>query len=407
MKDTSSARFRPRLREVLLAIACCFLFTMVLRYRTDLLSPGTSLWNGPYDHWKYEYVAQHPLGSFHIQPVCWRIGDPLLTRILPFSTFLDFEILTIGFLTLAGALVYFWLRVMPRTRDEALLGVLLFYSLGPAVKVLIENVETPDPASYFFILLALYAIYAELDLACAIALALGMFVKETLLVTIPLHYSLKAKRLFDWQRLKRTMLVAVPAICVFVGIRLLIPAWNDRDDYVHSLPFKYTQVSAGLVRYDLRTAFEGTIHTYRTFPPVDLVRMFTWGSLGILLFLPFLNIRENKNVLLRWLPYALPTVLTLFIALNPDRRLGSLFPMLIVMGLNGLRVLGERLGATTRDFQIIFLAEFALLLLKKDVNVPPFDFDAAVFIAGLCWLTVRGQKLALESATTRTRLHRA
>jgi hypothetical protein len=41
----------------------CFLLTMVLWFRTDLLNSGSERWNDPADHWKYEYVAEHPLGS--------------------------------------------------------------------------------------------------------------------------------------------------------------------------------------------------------------------------------------------------------------------------------------------------------------------------------------------------------
>jgi hypothetical protein len=375
--------------EVLLVFILCFAATAAIRYRTELFGPADPHWNDPIDHFKYEYIAEHPLGSFHIQPACWRIGVPILVHLLPFSTYRSFDLLGILFLSLTGGLIYLWLLAIPRPRNEAILGVLMFYSLGPAVKLLLRGVESPDPASYFFTVLALYAIYLENDLLCAFSLAAGMFAKETLAVVVPLHYTLKAASLWDVPRLKRSVRVALPAICVFFAVRILIPAWNDRDDYVSSLPNVYTQVATGDVRYTLWSGFHAVLRAYQGISAINLVRVFTWGSLGIHLFLPFFAPRKNREVLLRWAPYWLTILATLLIALNPDRRLGSLFPVLIVAGLNGVRVLAVLLGAGISDFYIVFLLQLGLVLLKKDVTVVPFDLGAAAFIASLCWLVTR------------------
>src|SRR5579863_3497139 len=164
MPKTADSKPRVHWSEALLVFFLCFAVTVAIRYRTELFGPADPHWNDPIDHFKYEYIAEHPLGSFHIQPSCWRIGVPLLVRLLPFSTYRSFELLGILFLGLTGGLIYLWLRAIPSPRDEAILGVLMFYSLGPAVKLLIRDVESPDPASYFFIALAIYAIYRENDL---------------------------------------------------------------------------------------------------------------------------------------------------------------------------------------------------------------------------------------------------
>jgi hypothetical protein len=42
------------------------LATLAICVRTDLLGPANQHWYEPADHWKYEYMAQNPLGSFHI-----------------------------------------------------------------------------------------------------------------------------------------------------------------------------------------------------------------------------------------------------------------------------------------------------------------------------------------------------
>lgn len=370
----------------------CFAITLGLRLRMDTMHPGGAHWDEPADHHKYLYMAEHPLGSFHIQPTCWRIGVPALAKILPFSTYRNFDVLSVFFLGLCGWMIYLWLLAVRLDPHQALLGVLMFYSLGGAGKALIGGVTSPDPASYFFIVLALYAIFRESDLLCAAALVLGVLTKETVLLIGPLHYALRAGSWWDSGRFRRTVLVCLPCVCVFAAVRILIPAWNDRDSYVQSLPFIYTQVSAGMVKYDLLTAFRGTMQSYAQLTPINLLRALTYGTLGVHLFLPFLAPRSNRELLLRWTPYWLPVLLSLLIALNPERRVSSLFPMLILMGLNGIGVLAAILRLRILHFQVWFAMLLGLLLLKKDVGIVPFDLVAAVSLCWLCYAVVRYQR---------------
>src|SRR5579863_6860408 len=258
----------------------CFAVAFGLRLRTDVLRPGGPHWDEPADHHKYLYIAEHPLGSFHIQPTCWRIAVPLLAKVLPFSIYRNFDILSVFFVGLSGCMLYLWLLAIPVNPPRALLGVLMYYCLGGVSKGLLWGVTSPDPASFFFILLALYAIYRENDFLCAVALMAGVLAKETVLLAAPLHYTLRAASLWDYRRFKRLVLVCAPCVCALAPVRILIPAWNDRDDYVRSLPFIYTQVSAGMVKYDLLTAFRGTMASYAQLSPINLLRAVSYGTLG-------------------------------------------------------------------------------------------------------------------------------
>jgi len=396
MWSVSAPAFTPV--RVFSVVGLCFLITLSLRLRTETMHPGGPFWDMPADHHKYMYLAEHPLGSFHIQPTCWRIGVPMLAKAMPFSTWRNFDILTIAFLTLSGLMVYLWLAAIPLDPGKALLGVLMFYSLGGASKLIAGAVVSPDAASYFFILLALYAIYRGNDVLFAAALALGVLTKETVLLIGPLYYTLRTPTWWDRKRLLRTVLVCAPCICVFAAVRLLIPAWNDRDDYVRSLPFIYTQVSAGMVRYDLLTAFRGTIETYRSYTPINLLRLFTWGSLGVHLFLPFFAPRRNREPFVRWTPYWLPIMLSLLIALNADRRVSSFFPVLIILGLNGMAALAAALRLENRHFMVLFVMLLGLLWIKKDVAIAPFDLAAAVFLGWLAWAVAHWQRGRMAQA---------
>lgn len=373
----------------------CLLITLALRFRVEPLRPGGSNWDFPGDAHKYIYIADHPLGSFHIQPMCWRIGVPLTTRLLPFSTYRNFDILSVFFLALAGGVLYLWLLEIPLSPQKSWLGVLMFYSLGGASKMLLGGVTTPDPASYVFLLLALYAIYKEKDLLFVAALVLGVLVKETVILAGPLYYSLKANSWWDAKRFKKFLLVFAPGVIVLITVRLLIPAWNDRDAYVKSLPFIYTQVSSGMVKYDLVTAFRGTMWTYSQISPINVIRMFTYGSLGLFVFFPFFAPRANREPFIRWLPYILPVAGSMLIAVNPDRRVSSLFPVLIILGLNGIAVLARALALNANDFLVLFSMTLALVLLKKDVTVVPFDLEAVVFLGWLIYVVVRRSRMAL------------
>lgn len=278
----------------------------------------------------------------------------------------------------------------------------MFYSLGGASKLSLQAVVTPDPAGYFFTVLVLYAIYRENDLLCGLALTVGVLTKEPVLVAGPLFYSLKARSWWDAPRFRRFLLVFAPALCALMAVRVLIPAWNDRDSYVQSLSPIYTQVFLGTARYDLVTAFRGVMWSYGQYSAINLLRVFTYGSLGLLFFLPFFAPRRNREHLLRWAPFWAPVLASTLIAQNPDRRVSSLFPVLLILGFNGISVLADLLDLSIHYFLALFGMILALLLLKRDVLIVPFDMVAAVFLGWLAYIAVhhRSRKKREAAATS-------
>lgn len=370
-------------RELVFVAALCILLTAALAVRTHMLDENYSWWSAPYDHHKYLYMAEHPVGSFHIQPFCWRIGNPFLAGRLPFSTLRNFQILTLTFLAATGVLLYYWLRLIPFRPAESILGVLLFFSYGAATKLLMIGSTSPDPASYFLVMIALYSIYSFRDLPFALALAAGALVKETVLIVAPLYYTLRAKHWWEPRLALRAIILALPAAAILIFIRITVPDLNADQSYTNSLPYTLTQVSAGDIRYDLKTAFLGNMRVYGQETAVNLLRTFTWGSMGLLMFLPLFDPRRNAWILLRSFPYWGMIAAALLIALNPDRRIAACFPFLILMGLNGLRELASLFRAPVEWFAPVFLVQIALNLLKPEVSTVPFDLAAAVFLISL------------------------
>src|SRR5262249_51528713 len=139
----------------------------------------------------------------------------------------------------------------------------------------------------------------------------------------------------------------------------------------------------GQASYDLMDGLRGNWEVYRQMSPINVLRLFTFGSMGLLMFLPFLDLKRNKEVLLRWLPYVGMVAASLLIALNADRRIGSCFPVLILAGIYGLEEFSKSTRIPVEWWQMAFLLQFALLLLKRDVVNNPFDLVAAVFLLTL------------------------
>src|SRR5262245_32862630 len=126
---------------------CCFVLTLLLALRSKTLDPSdTALWANPYDHHKYVYMAGQPLGSFHINPACWRITVPFLVGHLPTNIITGFKAQSLFFVTATGILLFWFLhRVAGYKLEEAVLGVMLYYSYGPATKLLLQGPYSPDP----------------------------------------------------------------------------------------------------------------------------------------------------------------------------------------------------------------------------------------------------------------------
>jgi hypothetical protein len=386
---------RPQWMRALLLAAVCLLLTFVLSVRTSVFTPNSPDWSQPYDHHKYIYMAEQPVGSFHINPTCWRIAVPLLVGELPLPTLTGFRVQTFVFIALTGLLLYFVLQAAGYSTASALLGIVMFYAYGPATKLLLADPYSPDPASFVFSLAALYFLLKERDIPLALTLALGVTVKETIVLLIPLIYTIRAQRVLDWRLFSRTILVALPALAVLFAIRAWIPAYNTVDSYVAQMGHQLSDVHLGTAIFNFRDAF-GRVMAFRLQDtPVNILRELTFGSVGLLWVLPFFGMRavasgertlarsSNLRLLVRFLPFLGITYLGWFVALNTDRRLASAFPIWIMLSLNGVRSIAAGLNIDVMWFLPAFLVQYFLNLLHPLTPTVPFDLSAAVFLISL------------------------
>ncbi|MCC6392555.1 MAG: hypothetical protein IT167_18285 [Bryobacterales bacterium] len=351
-------------------------------------------------------MAEHPLGSFHINPPCWRIAVPFLVGLLPLPTVTAYKVQALVFVTATGVLLFLFLhRAAGYCPTEAFLGLILYYAYGPATKLLIQGPYSPDPASFTILVCALWCLYLRKDMLLAVILAAGVAVKETTVLVIPLIYTIRANRLADLKLLLRTACVAAPALAVLFTIRSLIPAFNGVDDYVSQLGPALTQVHLGITKFDHDSYFLDAIQRVLRFrfqqTPINIVRDLTFGSIGLLFVLPFFALVpkrtthslpdhhtpsaccSNRELLLRFLPFLAGCLLGWLVALNSDRRFAYAFPFLIVLSLNGIRTLALALGINSRWFIPVFLLQYIFNLLQPHTTTVPFDLAAAAFLVCL------------------------
>jgi hypothetical protein len=290
-----------------------------------------------------------------------------------------------------GVLLFYWLEREGFGETAAYTGLALYFGYGAATKLMLAGVIALDATSYVLVLLCLLVLQMSdgwrKPLLFTVLLALGATVKETTVLVGPLYYSLQARRWVDFRLGMQTALVMTPAIVLTVILRTMIPDWNDNDAYTARLGPQLTWVTEGTARYDLVTAFKINMMVYERSSAINLLRLFTYNSIGLLLFLPFFAWRRNRELLLRWTPYWAPVLASLLIALNADRRLSSLLFLLLPMGLHGLEKLGAALGFPASWWIPIFGLQVLLNLLQPLTPTVPFDLAAAVFLfsVGVAW----------------------
>jgi len=135
-------------RELALLAALVLLLMGLLWIRTDKLVPSDPSFSLPRDHHIYAFMATHPIGSFHIAPWGWRLVGSALAPLFPGSLAAGFQVLTLTALSLTALTLFFIARALGFDRRLATIGVILFLSLGYAVKFNLYDFWLTDPLAF-------------------------------------------------------------------------------------------------------------------------------------------------------------------------------------------------------------------------------------------------------------------
>ena len=373
--------FSSRRREFLLVIGVALIINAALRVRTDALTYDHPRFFNPWDHHKYIWMATNGPFDFHVAPFCWRVGTPLLAAVLPFDVEKNFMILSYISLWLTGVAMYYLARRFGFSRETAFTGMIAFFSIGWAVKANLYNIFKPDPPAFFLVTLAMYCIAARRDLLYAVTLAVGVVFKESVLFVVPLYYTLIAKKAFDMRLLLRTIGLALPAIGIFIAIRLLIPMKNEDYFYLSTLPEALQQVQLGRSTFDLGWLWrEIGLERLKSISPESLLQ-YTVGTFGVVAgLMPLFAIKKNLGLLARFSPFMILVYAQIMFATNDTRLLALGFPVVILMALNGADVIAQYMKVKVVTIALLFGVLLSLLLVRTSMLFLPGIYEAVLFL---------------------------
>jgi hypothetical protein len=339
------------------------------------------IFSQPYDHHKYIYMAQHNPLDFHIAPFCWRLLNPLLASLLPFDVDTNFMVVMLIQILLTAVMVYFMLKAAGFGQVVALTGMFLYWGLTQATKGPLNMVWLADPLTHLFLVTTIFLILSKRPVWAALVLATGCLSKEVMLLAAPLYYLLTAERILDWKQLRRGILFGLPALAVFLGMRVLIPERGFDPSYTSTLPHNVASAYYGHLGYGYwQSAREVIRYKIKEFSGWQL-RALTVNTFGVLLLLPLFAIRKNRVPALRWAPFIFSVyVAMLLFSGSYERPLVICFPAVLIMGLNGLERLRSLTGCSPRWPLALAIALVPVNWLYPRRIDPLFEVQALIFI---------------------------
>lgn len=386
-------------RELAWVVAGAILMTVLLLGRTALLLPGDPLFARPIDHHKYLWMAGDPFG-LQIAPFGWRVGMPLLVSLLPVVPPIGFLIVTVLSICLTAALLYLLLRAAGYSRLVALVGGALYFSIPWLAKFQLYDYWLPDALAGLLITTALLAIVRGRWLGTLLAFSAGLLVKESVLVALPLLYTLPARHLLDGRALRRALLIALLPLTVLVGVRVAVPSLNDDPAYVATLPPSLALVQREDSEFSVARSL--TVLLPERLAAIDGRELYRWsvGAYGVLpLLLALVGALSRPLLLLRLLPMLLIGFAQPLIAINLQRLVVLPFAAVLWLAAEGTRRLGQRIPAAPAAL----LAAALLIHLPNLAIVNRFEpgVETGVLLYQIGVLALVGGSLALHHLRSR------
>lgn len=184
----------------------------------------------------YEQMAQDPFGT-HTFPFGYRVGVPLLVHVSPLGHEVSFTLLALLSTAGAAACLYALMTTLDVPGRLAAAASVAF-AISPGILVaLLRDGRSVDPATLLVMSAAALLIVKRRLLPLALVLAAGALVRESVLFMIPFAYAVWAQRWIDLNALRRAALVGLPAVTVYVAVRLSIPTIGQEQVVGYNQPF--------------------------------------------------------------------------------------------------------------------------------------------------------------------------
>ncbi|PKL83485.1 MAG: hypothetical protein CVV24_04795 [Ignavibacteriae bacterium HGW-Ignavibacteriae-3] len=344
---------------LVLLIPSFYLFLAALR--TTIMSPEHYEYQFFWDHHKYIYMAENPF-QYHLAPYCWRILNPLIVYLLPFGTTNDFFILTSLTLFFSSLMVYYLLRILKFETEYAITGLIIFLGMGWIIKYNIYDFWLTDSLLNVFILLLYLSLIRKKDVALSLLLATGVLVKETVLFIAPLYYTFNTEKLVSPKLILKNVFLVLPALSVFLVVRLAIPGLNGNPAYIGSLPPELQNITYNTNSYDI---VEFVLSFHIQYPLYKMVAIVI-SAYGIIpLLFSVLGIKKNIKIFYIYFPIIIISLLQLFYAVNLPRLLAISFWPILLMGVNGIKYISTKYNISVYWFIFTAVTIPIINLLSK------------------------------------------
>lgn len=320
---------------MLISIALC----------SDLMTPAHPMYYGRWMHFDYLRSVESLPGVNPTAPFCWRLLEPVIVYLLPFSIQTGYFIVTYLSILISALLVYLITRNLFTEKYYPWISVLTFFSLINVVRINAIEFIAVDPPAFMFMLLAVYSIYRKNNILFVISTILGVLTKETVLIVLPLYFTINYKTLQNnlsqnkkdtYLILLRTALLSLPAIAVFVLLRLLITpqeSYNYFDLIYNITKFRLDTLSGNVSTLNINL-FE---HQSRVVNSLINIYRITFGAVGPILFFIILKAGRIRKEIFRLSPLLILSFLQIFIAGDNERIVAAGFPAYILLFLFSIR----------------------------------------------------------------------
>ncbi|MCX8056054.1 MAG: hypothetical protein N3F03_00405 [Ignavibacteria bacterium] len=379
----TAKKFNQNLFIILISI----ILTGLIYIKTDVMNYNHKHFSLPWDHHKYIWMASQNL-DFHIAPFCWRIFVPFLASILPFDLLLNFKLIALISVALTGFFVY---KIGQKIFNDHVYSISMmigYFSISFAVKYVIYDFWLPDAFAILLITAGIYFVLIKNDLAFVFTMTIGALTKESVLFVIPLYYSLQAKKIFEFDLIKKTLIVSILPILIFVLIRIFIPAYNSDENYLQTIPYHLRLVQYESSEYNLQYLIsEVALKKIKEFD-LYLVYRNTIYTFLVHFLLLFVGVNLIKEWLIKFSPFILLSYLQIFFAANEERLVSIAFLPIILSSIKGLSKLFENLPF--KNFSILFLnAIFFLMVLSSGIFYGGWLIIRQVFVIILLWAILK------------------
>jgi hypothetical protein len=338
----------------------------------------------PWDHHKYIYIAQHgPLG-FHIAPFCWRFLHPVVAGSLPWTLDVNFMALAMLETFLAGILIYYLGRAAGFSQAASIMALLVFYSIPEAVKGPLSAPWGVDQMSRMFVLAGFLLLVKDKPGLSSIALAAGVCAKETVVITAPLYYCWTARKWIDTRQFARATLFALPVLATYMGVKLIIPAWNADPAYVNGLTPALSQVYNGQASFDYATLLRDMIGQDLAAPRGWLLKAISLHAFGIFAILPLFAIRDNLVRFLRLAAFLILTYIAMLFSSGFGRVLVLAFPAVALLAWNGVARISKTTGAPESLFAVAAIPVFLVAFASEGRGWDPSRWQVGILAGTLC-----------------------